>query len=104
MENLNKCKINLFLLTYNNEVNLDLRGTEPVNSAAIIDTSILNFSFPKNKTFYYIKYLAFLSVAKDLAKCWTNMVLLYAKIYKGAGKVYIFFGGGYHHPHKRNRP
>ena len=39
---------------------------------------------------------------KDLANCCTDKVLLYNSA--SPGKVHNYFGGGYYHPHKRNRP
>ena len=43
-------------------------------------------------------------VPKDLANHWTDMVFLYRIVLIDPGKVNNYFGGGFHHPLKRNRP
>ena len=45
----------------------------------------------------------FLSVAKDLAFCWIDMVLMTVNLLIGPGKVYNYLVGSLH-PHKRNHP
>ena len=46
----------------------------------------------------------FLCVTKDFTNCWTDMVLLYNEAPLYPGKIYNYFGGGYLHPPKKNRP
>ena len=98
----------LYLLTYckNFLLILSLNYSKQITDAKyrkIIKINLkLKFSTLQKSLNWSNRMSVCVVVPKDLAKHWTDQVHLNRVVLIGPGKVYNYFGGGYHHPPKRN--
>ena len=65
--------------------------------------STANYESDTRSNMYLARSYVFLSVAKDFAKRWADMALLYNMASHRSTGGFNYFVGGNHHPAKRNR-